>query len=250
MSMGEFVQTAGAIAGGTVAAVGATRAAVGMGSRFAANRLGDVMAMAGGAVGGAQNAASYAKSAGGKGTLGALGGIGGAIGALGKRTGNRVLGGLQNAANYKGKKGGGGGGSGGANGGNNRFDYNGHKISPRHQQNYSGHQNEAGHQSTVWGYMADQFKDAKNGNIIPKKEASTSVHPDSPGKNNFNPPSVAGNAGGGNGGDSPTPPMPPAPMGQRSPIFNRGSSVSYRPAIEDRSDAWVNNLKSAGSSSV
>ncbi len=255
MSMGEFVQTAGAIAGGAVAAVGASRAAVGAGSRFAANRLGDVAAMAGGAVGGAENAQSHAKSLGGKATLGALGGVGGALGALGKRTGNRIAGGLQNAANYKGKKGGGGGGSSGAYGqGGNQFDLNEHgklgRTPSRHTMNYSGHQNDKGNQSTVWGYMADQFKDAKNGNTIPKKEASASVHPDSPGKNNFNPPSVAGNAGGGNGGDSPTPPMPPAPMGQRSPIFNRGSSVSYRPAIEDRSDAWVNSLKSAGSSSV
>lgn len=257
MSMGEFVQTAGAIAGGTVAAVGATRAAVGVGSRFAANRLGDVAAMAGGAVGGAENAQSHAKSLGGKAGLGALGGVGGAIGALGKRTGNRIAGGLQNAANYKGKKGGGGGGTGGAySQGGNQFDINGHgkeldgKGMTQHTMNYSGHHNKDENQSTVWGYMADQFNDAKNANKIPKKEASASVHPDSPGKNNFNPPAVGGNSGGGNDGNSPTPPMPPAPMGHRSPIFNRGSSVSYRPAIEDRSDAWVNNLKSAGSSSV
>ena len=254
MSMGEFVQTAGAIAGGTVAAVGATRAAVGMGSRFAANRLGDVAAMAGGAVGGAENAQSHAKSLGGKAGLGALGGVGGALGALGKRTGNRIAGGLQNAANYKGKKGGGGGGA--YSQGGNQFDINGHgkhldeEGMTQHTMNYSGHQNKDGNQSTVWGYMADQFNDAKNANKIPKKEASASVHPDSPGKNNFNPPAVGGNSGGGNDGNSPTPPMPPAPMGNRSPIFNRGSSVSYRPAIEDRSDTWVNNLKSAGSSSV
>lgn len=256
MSMGEFVQTAGAIAGGTVAAVGATRAAVGAGSRFAANRLGDVAAMAGGAVGGAENAQSHAKSLGGKATLGALGGVGGALGALGKRTGNRIAGGLQNAANYKGKKG--GGGSGGA--GDNRFgmtkqgqevrDFGAKEQNDRsmHTMNYSGHTNDKGQQATLKEYLKDQFNDAKNGNSISKKPQA--AHPDSPGKNNFNPPSVAGNTGGGTGGDSPTPPMPPAPTGQRSPIFNRGSSVSYRPAIEDRSDAWVNNLKSAGSSSI
>ena len=256
MSMGEFVQAAGVIAGGAVGAVGATRAAVGMGSRFAANRLGDLAAMAGGAVGGAENAQSHAKSLGGKAALGYLGGVGGAIGALGKRTGNRIAGGLQNAANYKGKNGGGGGGSGGAySQGGNQFDINGRgkkmqtgKEMSQHSMNYSGHQNKDGNQSTVWGYMADQFKDAKKGNSIPKKPQAP--HPDSPGNNNFNPPAVGGNSGGETGGNSPTPPMPPAPMGPRSPIFNRGSSVSYRPAIEDRSDDWVNRLRSAGSSSI
>ncbi len=254
MSMGEFVQTAGAIAGGAVAAVGATRAAVGMGSRFAANRLGDVAAMAGGAVGGAENAQSHAKSLGGKAGLGALGGVGGAIGALGKRTGNRIAGGLQNAANYKGKKGGGGGGSGGA--GDNRFGMTkqGQQVSgldaiaqnkrSQHTMNYSGHTNDKNQQSSLKEYLKDQFNDAKNGNGISKKEAS--VHPDSPGKNNFNPPSVAANSGG----ENPNPTMPPAPSGHRSPIFNKGSSVSYRPQIEDKSDNWVAGLKSAGESSV
>lgn len=256
MSMGEFVQAAGVIAGGAVGAVGATRAAVGMGSRFAANRLGDVAAMAGGAVGGAENAQSHAKSLGGKAALGYLGGVGGAIGALGKRTGNRIAGGLQNAANYKGKKGGGGGGSGGAYGqGGNQFDLNGRgkdgSNNAKHTMDYSGHQNKDGNQSTVWGYMADQFKDSYNHYNKDSKES----HPDSPGKNNFNPPATSAGAFG----DRPTTPppdfgggnaMPPASTGQRSPIFNRGSSVSYRPAIEDRSDAWVNSLRSAGSSSV
>ena len=92
--------------------------------------------------------------------------------------------------------------------------------------------------------------DGMNGNKIPKKESSGAVHPDSPGKNNFNPPSVSGNAGGGTGGGNPTPPTPPASMGQRSPIFNKGSSVSYRPQIEDKSDKWLAGLKSAGESSV
>ena len=167
---------------------------------------------------------------------------------MGKRTGNRIAGGLQNAANYKGKGGGAGGSGGGA--GNNRFDYNGHEMDARKLQNYSGHQNKDNQQSTVWGYMKDQFMDGMNGNKIPKKESSGAVHPDSPGKNNFNPPSVSGNTGGGTGGGNPTPPNPPAPMGQRSPIFNKGSSVSYRPQIEDKSDKWLAGLKSAGESSV
>ena len=254
MSMGEFVQTAGAIAGGTMMATRAARTGIGAGSRFLANRGGDLAAMAGGFFGGANNAQTHAKSLGGKAALGALGGIGGAIGALGKRTGNRIAGGLQNAANYKGK-GGGAGGSGGAYGqGGNQFDLNGRgkddTNNAKHTMNYSGHQNKDGNQSTVWGYMKDQFMDGMNGNKIPKKESSGAVHPDSPGKNNFNPPSVSGNAGGRTGGGNPTPPTPPASMGQRSPIFNKGSSVSYRPQIEDKSDKWLAGLKSAGESSV
>ncbi len=248
MSMGEFVQTASVIAGGTMAVTRAARTGVGAGSRFLANRGGDLAAMAGGAYGGSYRAEKEGKSK-------VAGGIGGAFSAIGSRTGNRIASGLQNMANYKGKKGGLGGGTGGV--GDNRFNFveHGNKViengsSSNHNMAYSGHLDENGKQTSVWGYMADTFKDYAK---VPEKKKKpeenniASTHPDSPGNNpsssvgnNFNPPDIGGGGGA----------MPPAFMGQRSPIFNKGSSVSYRPQIEDKSDNWLAGLKSAGESSV
>ncbi len=251
MSMGEFVQSAAAIAGGATLAhkaVGAGKAAVGTSARFTANRLGDVAAMAGGAAGGASRAAGHADSKVGKGVLGTAGAIGGALGALGSRTGNRIARDAQTAAATWGKKGAAGaGGMGGGSNAENRFGMVNHgkgvengSESINHAMDYAGHQNENGKQSTLVGYMRDTFQDyarLKTKEKPQDEKGIVPVHPDSPdnnGGNNYNPPAAFG---GGSVAPSPTP---------RPPMGGGGSSVSYSPpALPDYSDEGLSKLKSA-----
>ena len=249
MSMGEFVQSAAAIAGGAKVASSVAKSATGNAARFTANRLGDAAAMAGGLVRGAENAQSHAKSTGGKAALGALGGIGGAVGELGKRTGSRIAGGMQKAATTWGNKGGAGGMGGGAGHGGSQYDinkngkvneWNDPKLQAQHTRDYAGHQNEYGNKSNLFEYMKTQYQDARGGKEPKEQSASTpEVHPDSPeigGGNNFNPPAAFG---GGSGGLAPSP-TPRPPMG------GGGSSVSYSPpALPDYSDEGLSKLKSA-----
>lgn len=246
MSMGEFVQSAAAIAGGAKLTSAVAKSATGNAARFTANRLGDVAAMAGGAMRGGENAASHANSFGGKAALGTLGAIGGAVGQLGKRTGSRIAGGMQKAATTWGNKGGTGGMGGGAGHGGSQFDYNKRgTIDPehpmQHTRDYAGHQNKEGNQANIFEYMASQYKDARG--AVPEKKKDTglaSVHPDSPGSgtggsNNFNPPAAFGGAGG----------LAPSPT-PRPPMGGGGSSVSYSPpALPDYSDEGLAKLKSA-----
>ena len=177
MSMGEFVQAAGAIAGGAhlagKVAAGTIkkttefgRNAIGKTSQSVANRLGDAAAMVG-----AGNAARMAAQSAGKGKVGqAFASMGGAISAIGSRTGNRIKGKMQDMATYTGKRGGSGGGfSNGSNGtGNNRFrgddarygaendSRNGHTL------NYIGATNSNGSKMTLGEYMRDQFQGGQN----------------------------------------------------------------------------------------
>lgn len=247
MSMGEFVQSAAAIAGGAKLTSAVAKSATGNAARFTANRLGDVAAMAGGAMRGGENAASHVNSFGGKAALGTLGAIGGAVGQLGNRTASRIAGGMQKAATTWGNKGGAGGMGGGSSGGASQFDYNnlGHYSKDemsRHARDYAGHQNEYGNKSNWVEYMKQQYKDAR-GEVPEKKKEDTglaSVHPDSPGSgtggsNNFNPPAAFGGAGG----------LAPSPT-PRPPMGGGGSSVSYSPpALPDYSDEGLAKLKSA-----
>ncbi len=247
MSMGEFVQSAAAIAGGTKLATSVAKSATGNAARFTANRLGDVAAMAGGAMRGGENASSHAKSFGGQAALGALGAVGGAVGQLGKRTGSRIAGGMQKAATTWGNKGGAGGMGGGAGHGGSQFDYNKRgTIDPehpmQHTRDYAGHQNKEGNQANLFEYMASQYKDARGAVPEKKKEDAglAAVHPDSPGSgtgggNNFNPPAAFDGAGG----------LAPSPT-PRPPMGGGGSSVSYSPpALPDYSDEGLAKLKSA-----
>ena len=256
MSMGEFVQSAAAIAGGAKFAqaaatrtVGAGKAAIGNATRAAANRLGDVAAMAGGARAGA----SLAGASGGNKTLGA---IGGALKTGASRAGSRISGKMQNAATTWGKKGGAGGMGGGSGIGGNQFDINGNgrgmtvngsRFSPeeqaQHRRDYAGHQNEQKNQSSLKEYLQAQYKDGYMGNYEKgiNNVGKKTPHPDSPVSgnidtgNNFNPPAAF------NGAEGLTPsPTPRPPMG------GGGSSVSYSPpALPDYSDEGLAKLKSA-----
>lgn len=247
MSMGEFIQSAGAIVGGAKLASAATKSAVGNTARFAANRLGDVAAMAGGARAGR----SLAGTSGGNKTLGA---IGGAMQALGSRTGSRIRGKMQNAATTWGKKGGAGGMGGGSGVGGNQFDINQRgkgfgmteKNQPQHRRDYAGHQNEQGNQSSLKEYLSSQYKDGfwgGFGEAYENRGKNKNPHPDSPVSgnvdtgNNFNPPSAFGGAGG----------LAPRPT-PRPPMGGGGSSVSYSPpALPNHyvSDEELANMKSA-----
>ena len=253
MSMGEFVQSAAAIAGGAKLAqtaatrtVGASKAAIGNASRAAANRLGDVAAMAGGARAGA----SIAGSQGGNKVLG---GIGGAIKTGASRTESRIKGKMQNAATTWGKKGGAnGGGTGMPGSGGNQFDINqsgkGHGMTgenqAQHTRDYAGHQNIEHNQASLKEYLQSQYKDGfwgGFGDAYDNRGKNKTPHPDSPGignvdntGNNFNPPAAFG---GGSLAPSPTP---------RPPMGGGGSSVSYTPpALPDYSDEGLSKLKSA-----
>ena len=238
MSMGEFVQAAGAIAGGTAAGVSMARGAVGASSRFAANRMGDAAAMAGGAAAGASNAAAS-----GKGKFGqAMGAIGGAAKVAGQRTGNRISGAAQNAANYKGGNplskfgfgssgSGGGSGMGGSSVGSNRFGSNNPQQEAawktdqkeqgknQHSMAYGDHVTANGTKSTFKEYMQDQFNSGKNG--VPPKPPKDKPHPDAPGKNNFNLPAMFNGGGGGSI-------VPIRPNGGM-PVANGNYSSSYTP---------------------
>lgn len=253
MSMGEFVQSAAAIAGGTAATVAATRGAIGAGSRFTANRLGDAAAMVGGGIAGKLNAARDGKNQ-------LKGAIGGAGSALAQRAGNRIKGAMQSAANYKGGNplsrftgGRGGGGMSGSSGGSNRFTSNNPQQEAawknkqeeqgknQHSMNYGDHVTANGTKSTLSEYLQDQF----NQGYSPKyrnygEHKPYESHPDSFEKNNFNPPTIFS----GGGGISPI-----SPNGGM-PVANGNYSSSYTPRLEDKSDAWLNNLKSAGESSI
>lgn len=248
MSMGEFVQSAAAIAGGAKMASAATKSAVGNTARFAANRLGDVAAMAGGARG----AKEAAKAAGKGGFVSSMAGLGGALKTGASRAGSRIAGGMQKATTTWGKKGGAGGMGGGAGHGGSQWDYNKRgTIDPehpmQHTRDFAGHQNKQGNQSTIKEYLKAQWKDAGGVAKSENKKNDTGlavVHPDSPGNgagggNNFNPPSPFG--GGGAGGLAPRP-TPRPPMG------GGGSSVSYSPpALPNHyvSDEELANMKSA-----
>ena len=183
MSMGEFVQAAGVVAGGAHLAgkgvnlagklarntIEGGRTVIGKTAQATANRLGDVAAMAGGA-----NAATEAAKAEGKGRFGTgIAGMRGAMAALNSRTGNRIKGKLQNMATYTGKHGGTGsyGGSSGGGAGSNRFisddakaekDRNIHETSNAHSMNYLGATNEKGSKMTLGEYMKDQFQGGQN----------------------------------------------------------------------------------------
>lgn len=247
MSMGEFVQSAAAIAGGAKIASSVAKSATGNAARFTANRLGDVAAMAGGAVRGAEFASSHAKSGVGKAALGAVGAVTGSLGQLGARTGSRIGSAAQKAATTWGAKGGAGGMGGGAGHGGSQFDYNKRgTIDPehpmQHTRDYAGHQNKEGNQANIFEYMASQYKDAR-GAVPEKKKEDTglaAVHPDSPGSgtgggNTFNPPAAFDGAGG----------LAPSPT-PRPPMGGGGSSVSYSPpALPDYSDEGLAKLKSA-----
>ncbi len=175
MSMGEFVQAAGAVAGGahlagkiTQRTVEGGRTAIGKTAQATANRLGDIAAMAGGA-----NAASSAAKAEGKGRFGTgIAGMSGAIAALNNRTGNRIKGKLQNMATYTGKHGGSGGYGGSTGGiGSSRFisddakaerERNTHETSNAHSMNYLGASNKNGTKMILGEYMRDQFQGGQN----------------------------------------------------------------------------------------
>lgn len=253
MSMGEFVQAAAAIVGGAKLAqtaasrtVGAGKAVIGNASRAAANRLGDVAAMAGGASGAVNKLGDDAT----KGQKFAAG-LKGAIGTGAKRAGSRVAGKMQNAATNWGRKGGSGGGMGAPGSGGSQWDINqrgkGHGMEKenqaQHTRDYAGHMNEQGNKSTLKEYLKSQWEDA--GGVKKDKSAESGLpagivtsQSDSAagGGNNFNPPAETGGSG------------LPSVIGAHAPVAQEGSSCSYHPQIEDWSEDRVNNLKSAGSS--
>ena len=253
MSMGEFVQSAAAIAGGAKLAqaaatrtVGAGKAAIGNATRATANRLGDVAAMAGGA----RAAFNDAQARGLGGVASRVNGLGGAIKAGARRTGSRIAGGMQNAATTWGNKGRGGGMGGGSGIGGNQFDVNqrgkGVGMNKDNQsqfrRDYAGHQNEQNNQSSLKEYLSSQYKDGFMGEWKDRQTGKNATpHPDSPVSgnvvtgNNFNPPAAFGGAGG----------LAPSPT-PRPPMGGGGSSVSYSPpALPDYSDEGLAKLKSA-----
>lgn len=241
LSMGEFVQTAGAIAGGAMAAskmassaVSAGRSAVGGATRATFNRLGDAAAMVGGASGAIANLSPYASQ--GEKVAAA---IGGAAKAGLKRTGNRIAGAAQNAATYKGKSGGMGGGSSG--GGNNRWTSNNpmgeatrnqNDVANQHSMNYGDHVTKNGTKSTLGEYLKDQYTSA--GGV---KKGKADIHPDTPkAAASSNPTAFAGNSSNPKQTTPPaaSPSAPPSSPSGSAPIRSANSTCSYTPPmIED-----------------
>lgn len=228
MSMGEFVQAAGAIAGGAaVAAKGVElgRQAVGVGARAGANMLGGAAAMVGGAEGGIEQAEKEGKGAFGKGMY-AMGGV---LNAGVTRGINKARSGLQNAANYKGKGSGGGmGGSGG--GGTNRFGSNDQgnaahgrlsgmpeqpfETAQRNTMDYASHKTETGSKSTLGEYLQAQREAGRQTMMSDVKEKNTGL-------------AVSNRENANKAASSKEVAVP------NSPIYNFGSSTSYTPPMRN-----------------
>ena len=136
MSMGEFVQAAGAMVAGAKLGSSAVSHAkegaqkgISKASNFLANRIGDVAAMKGASHGAQAGIMAAAKEHGGVADAKALkkAGRSAANGELMSRTGRRVQSKMSDMAHYSGKKGGFGGGSSGR--GENQFNLRNNKIS-------------------------------------------------------------------------------------------------------------------------